>query len=275
MAAKSPDDFERMVAELVHSRKYDGMGLEEDTVRDVLQREMANYKNPREALKAARAKLHNIVAPYLGDPDYVLAQTQLTQAFQTGDPGEVRRVCAEVMSAHVSTRERQPLLENFYQRIFAVTGKPAVMLDLACGLNPLSFPWMGLPASTRYYAYDIHRPRIDLLNHYFRLEELEPLALMQDILVHIPEPVADVALLLKEPQRLEQRQRGGNARLWDGLKARFLVISLPTQSLRGRYDLLERQRALVRGIILGKPWQVQEILFEGEIVFCIDKSVHV
>ena len=44
------------------------------------------------------------------------------------------------------------------------------VLDLACGLHPLAFPWMGLPLTTQYYAYDIHQPRVDLIGHFFNFK---------------------------------------------------------------------------------------------------------
>ena len=212
------------------------MNLCADTLRDVLEREVsASGRSSKEALKAVRQKLHNIVAPYLGDPEYPAAERELAAAFASADPQAVRAACAGILSAHASTRERISILDEFYPRIFAATGKPAAILDVACGLNPLTFPWMGLPLTTRYHAYDIHGPRVEFLNRYFRLQGLAELAQQQDVLVHPPEEEAEVALLFKEAHRFEQRQRGCNAPLWDALRVRYLLVSLPTHSLSGRF----------------------------------------
>jgi hypothetical protein len=51
-----------------------------------------------------------------------------------------------------------------------------------------------------------------------------------------------------------------------------LLVSLPTASLSGRHNLLEQQRRLVCGTCQGQPWNISEILFDNEIVFCIDKT---
>ena len=190
------DDLQPLIDELLHSKKYRGLGLAESTVRDLLLQELPRYRNRKDALDEVRRKLHNIVAPYLGDPDYAAEAGALDGAFRIGGE-EVKEVCRRILAGHASTRERIPILEEFYAGIFAVTGRPRSILDVACGLNPFAFPWMGLPKDTRYYAYDIHRPRLDLINHYFQLEGLEPLAIHQDILVEPPAVEADVAFFLK------------------------------------------------------------------------------
>ena len=38
--------------------------------------------------------------------------------------------------------------------------KTGEALDLACGLNPLSLPWMGLNDEATYHVYDIDAERI-------------------------------------------------------------------------------------------------------------------
>lgn len=263
------DELDRLVNELLESKKYRDMRLPAETVRDLLAQELPRYRTRKEALEAVRTKLHNIVAPYLGDPDYAAAAQELTLA---AEGGKLREACLRILEAHASTRERIPILSEFYARLFAVTGRPQVILDLACALHPFSFPWMDLPASTQYYAYDIHAPRLELINHFFGLLGLPRLAQQQDILVEPPQVQADVAFFFKEAHRFEQRQRGSSRKMLCALPARWLLISLPTSSLNGRHNLLERQRALVAGIVENEPWPLQELLFENEVVFCIQKG---
>lgn len=183
----------------------------------------------------------------------------------------VKFICAQILAAHASTRERMPILEEFYRRLFARIGRPRSIIDVACGLNPFAFPWMKLPASTIYHAYDLHHPRVDLINHFFKLQGLQPLAVARDVLVHPPQEEADAAFLFKEAHRIEQRQRGANVPLWQALKVRYLVVSLPAESLSGKHNLMERQRALVQSVVSGQPWTVDEMIFENEMVFVIEK----
>ncbi len=266
------DDLDAWARQILQSRKYRQLGIPEQTVRDLLERALVVHSSPKEALKETRQKLHNIMAPYLEELDYAQAQVALDEAFDGGDPQAVKTACERLLAAHASTRERLPRLEEFYARIFAVTGVPGAILDLACGLNPLAFPWMGLPLTTRYQAYDIHRPRVELIQYYFQRQGLEPLAQLQDILVDPPPQEAEVAFFFKEAHRFEQRQRGANRPFWQALRVRYLVVSLPASSLTGRHSLAEGQRRLVYGALQGLPWKVTEWLIGNELVFCIDKS---
>lgn len=267
----TPQSLEQMVQELAQSRKYRQLGICADTLRDVVAQETRAHPNQRTALDAARKKLHNIVAPYLGDPDYTQAAKRLDQAFQTRDTAQIRQACAEIMQAHVSTRERLPLLDELYPAIFSFTGAPHTILDLACGIHPLSFPWMGLSEPIHYYAYDILDNRVGFLNHFFELSGLHPSAKVQDILVNPPVETGDIAFIFKEVHRFEQRQRGITIRLLDALQVRFLVVSLPTQNMRGRIDFTESYRRMFYKILGQRPWQVDEIVFPGEMFFIIRK----
>ncbi|GAP15529.1 ribosomal RNA methyltransferase [Longilinea arvoryzae] len=262
--------IQALVDELLNSRKYRDLNLPVETVRDLLEQELPRHRNPKDALKAVRHKLHTIVAPYLGDPDYTRVAADL-QAASAAGPAVLREACTRVLEAHASTRERLTVLEDFYPRLFAVTGVPATLLDLACGLNPFAWPWMGLPATTRYHAYDIHAPRVAAINAFFQTQGLAPLAEVRDVLVRPPEIEADVAFLFKEAHRMEERSRGCSRPFWRALKVGWLLVSLPAESLSGKFQLAERQRALVSDAIGDAAWPVTELVFGAEMVFCIDK----
>ena len=266
---ENPDELDLLVEGLLAGRKYRELSLPVETVRDLLAQELPRHRNQKDALQSVRRKLHNIVATYLGDPDYPASAHQLDEAFAGGDPAHVQAVCRQILSAHASTRERLPLLDDFYARLWQVTGAPHTVLDLACGLHPFGLPWMGLPASARYYAYDIHQPRVDLINHYFSLQGLEPLARCQDILVSPPQVEADAAFFFKEAHRFEQRQHGCNRAFWRSLKVKWLLVSLPTESMTKRHSLAEGHRRLVYNTLAGLGWEVVEVEFEGEMVFCV------
>ncbi len=266
----SVDAIQPLMEELLNSRKYRSLNLPEETVRDLLEQELPRHRSSKDALKAVRHKLHTIVAPYLGDPDYDAMIAELQTARAAG-LDVLREICQKALSSHASTRERQQVLDDFYPRLFALTGVPASILDLACGLNPFAWPWMGLPASTAYHAYDIHAPRVAAINAFFQTMGLTPLAEVRDVLVRPPQVDADVAFLFKEAHRMEQRQRGCSRPFWQALNVRWLLVSLPAESLSGKFQLADRQRALVSEAVGDAAWPVTELAFGSEIVFCIEK----
>lgn len=264
-----------------NSRKYGDTS--EATIRQLAVEAVRQHKKPKAAIKAVRARLHSIMAPYLGDPDYTAVIPQLTQAFHDQDDERIRQLCRQSLAAHLSTRERLPILADFYAQIFAITGQPQTILDIACALNPLALRWMNLlptlyarrtthdESSISYYAYDIHEPRIEFINHYFRLEGLEALARVQDVALNFPQEQADVALFLKEMPRFARNYGELGRPLLESLNVHWLVISYPTISTHGGRNLTGRYRDFMHKLIAGLNWQVTELLFDGELVFIIKK----
>jgi 16S rRNA (guanine(1405)-N(7))-methyltransferase len=258
-----------MVSRILSSRKYKNLEIPRETIIDLIQKS-SEIKKDRDLEKAVRQKLHNIIAPYLENLDYDTALAELN-AFNIGDESDIQKYCLRILSAHASTKERIPIMREFYAAIFQACGKPSSILDLACGLNPFALPWMDLPTQTVYHAYDLHQPRIDLINAFFSLLGRSPLAEKRDILVDPPKINADMAFFFKEAHRFEQRQHGCNRAFWQALNVNTLVVSLPAANLTGSHSMLEGQRILVERTIQGLPWKVHEILFDTEIVFCITK----
>lgn len=267
----SAQEIDELADTFVKSKKYAGLGLPKETVHDLILQELPRHKQVKQAVQAVRKKLHNIVAPYLGNPDYAQTAAVLTKIVQAENTKTLKDFCWEVLEQHASTKERLSILEEFYPRLFAVTGVPDSILDLACGLHPFGLPWMNLPAATTYYAYDLHQPRINLINTFFELQNRPPNGVYQDILIHPPQQKADVAFFFKEAHRFEQRQRGSNRAFWLALQVQYLLVSLPAASLSGKHDLTEQHRRLVYETIQDLNWQVTEIPFKNELVFCIRK----
>ena len=266
-------DIEEMADRVLRSRKYAAMGLPEKTVTDLIRQEIAAGKPPKEVEKSMREKLHQIIAPYLGDPDYPSEEQKLIEAAAMGEAG-IRQWCRSMLEVHTSSRERLPHLEAFYQTIFDRIGRPASILDVACAFNPFAFPWMGLPKETAYHAYDLHSPRVHLINSFFRQYGMEPLAEVRDILLNPPDVLADTAFFFKEAHRFESRKKGCNRNFWISLPVKTIVVTLPAENLTGQHQMRERQRGLIEKNIEGLGWDVEETEVAGEMIFIIRKQSH-
>lgn len=261
-----------LVEKVLSSRKYRNLNIPPETVIDLISRALEHGAKPDKAVDDAREKLHNIVAPYLGDPDYAEAMRELSQIASFDNDQSIREFSLKMLQSHASTKERIPVMEEFYSAIFGVTGKPVRLLDLACAMQPFAHPWMGLSSDCTYLAYDLHKPRVDLINRFFAAAGINGKAVYGDILLHPPKEKADMAFFFKEAHRFEQRQKGCNRNFWHTLDVRWLVVSLPAANLTGRFDLADRQRKLVASILEGLDWPVTEILTGNELIFCIRKQ---
>jgi hypothetical protein len=103
------------------------------------------------------------------------------------------------------------------------------------------------------------------------LEGFPPLARVQDVALQFPQEQADVALFLKEMPRFERNYGNLGRPLLEALNVNFLVLSYPAISTHGGRNLTNRYREFMYQLIVGHDWPITELLFDGELVFVIEK----
>jgi 16S rRNA (guanine(1405)-N(7))-methyltransferase len=265
-------NFDQMISSLKASRKYRSLDLPQEFLLDILETESKIHSDSRTLEHVFRRKVHEVVAPYLEKINYPSEEARLTQVFKSGDPSQVSAFCLDLLAKHSSTRERIPYLLEIYTALFDVTGMPGRILDLACGLHPFGLPWMGLDKNVSYHAFDIHKPRIDLINQFLSLSGNVSLAEQQDILVSPPLIPADVAFLFKEAHRIEKRKPGATNYLLQSINSTWVIISLPVTDLKGHHDLSVKHRQLLTGLLPGKYGLVHELIVGGELFFFLAKK---
>jgi 16S rRNA (guanine(1405)-N(7))-methyltransferase len=265
------DQVRQVVAAVLASAKY--RHISPDLVRRVASQELDRQPSPREAAKATRSRLHQVAGAYLnGKMDYAGWLEHLREARQSGSPEAFRAACRAVMGHHASTRERLPILDQFYATVLASVPPPRSVLDLACGLNPLSIPWMPLAENARYYAVDIYEDMIDFLGGFMALAGCEGYPRTGDVLQGGLEQRVDLALLLKAIPCLEQVDGSAGLRLLDAIHADDLLVSFPVRALGGgQKGMVAHYEAHFRELIAGKPWTVRRFEFATELAFLVSK----
>jgi len=267
-----PIDFDQMISSLKASRKYRSLNLPDEFLLDILGTESKVHSDPRMLEQVFRRKVHEVVAPYLEKINYPLERTRMIQVFESNDPAQIDAYCLDLLSKHSSTRERIPFLHDIYSALFNVTGIPGIILDLACGLHPFSLPWMGLKKNIAYHAFDIHMPRVDLINQFLALSGYISLAEQHDILVSPPINAADVTFLFKEAHRIEKRKPGATNHLLQMINSEWVILSLPVSDLKGHHDLSGKHRQLINSVVPNKFGLVHELTIGGELFFFLAKK---
>ena len=205
-----------LVAAVLGSSKY--RAVSPDLVRAVGARELAARPNLKAAIKATKNTLHQAGGAFLDAPiDYSRALARLREAAASGDEA-LHAAARAVMALHTSTRERLPILDDFYATTLAALPPPGRVLDVACGLNPLARPWLPLPPATELIAYDIYADQIAFLNDFFALAGVAGRAEVRDVVGHPPDEPADLALVLKTLPCLEASDRRAPERLLDAME---------------------------------------------------------
>lgn len=274
-----------LVRRVIENAKY--RAIDQALVRSVGRRELAARRNLKEAVKATRNKLHQVAGAYLGDrPPYDAWLAEIETLAGAG--GVVQRCdcrkptpdcqpfCASyrrMLAHHASTRERLPILDEFFSTCLAELPPIRSVLDLACGLNPVALTWMPLAPNATYAACDIYTDMATFLNRFFRLTGVAGNAFVWDLLNGPPPVRADLALALKIIPPLEQLDKTAGHRLLHSLDADRVLVSYPVRSLggssRGMTAFYEQN---FRNLVAGESWVIRRFGFANELAFLIDKT---
>ena len=264
--------LDQLVDTVLNSAKY--KNICRDFVNSVGAQELAKRRNLKEAIKATKNKLHQVGGAYLPTRmDYRGWLDELNEAAQSADRDDFLRVCARILNYHTSTRERMPILDQFYLTLLADLPPIHTVLDLACGLNPLALPWMPLADDVTYYAYDIYQDMVDFLNEFLQIAGVNGHAEARDVINPWPTPSVDLAFILKAIPCLEQIDRTAGLHLLDTINAEHLLVSFPVYSLGGRTKgMAANYAAQFRELAANPDWSIKKFEFTTELAFLVSRS---
>jgi 16S rRNA (guanine(1405)-N(7))-methyltransferase len=264
------EPLSQIVQAVLASPRYRHMS--EDLVRAVAALELARRRSLKEATRATKSKLHQVGGAYLeGEQRYKAWIEELRAARGIGEEA-FRQACRKIMAHHSSTRERLPILDDFYEAILAEVAPVNSVLDIACGMNPLSIPWMPLAPGASYHAYDIYMDMMEFLGEFMSLVPIRGRAEARDVISSCPTEETDVALLLKAIPCLEQVDKSAGLRLLESVRAKHLVVSFPVRSLGGKNrGMPANYESRFRELVSGKGWTVKKFEFATELAFRVSR----
>ncbi len=129
---------------------------------DSLHEKSAEFKH---LVKSVKQELHYFYGAFQKDAakrEKLLEQLKKTKK----DSEEFTQLHKKIMMTHSSTQERLELYDGLYQDLFSITGKPDSILDIGCGLNPFSIPWMKLN-ELHYLASEFNEKDVAFIETYF------------------------------------------------------------------------------------------------------------
>jgi 16S rRNA (guanine(1405)-N(7))-methyltransferase len=257
-----------VLKQIMASTKY--ADLDEAFVRRIAAEASERFRTQGEAVKYAKRKLHQAFGAFVtGSPgDGVRA---CASAIRSGVP--VRTACLASMRKHASTAERTAVLDEFYAQIGRWCGRPSTVADLACGLGPLAIPWLATCPDATYWCCDIDR---DLVAELPGLSEPFGVAVVAEPrdLVHPADlPPADLVLLLKTLNTLEQQRSGAARDVLAALDAPRVVVSLARGSLSYRRRYADDPLETIGKATAGSRYQLAgHADFGGEALFLLERS---
>lgn len=229
-------------------------------------------------IKEIRAQLRKVYGLFRIEEE-AQERKELVAALGKTTLSRQKELLQKILSTHSSTRERIPLYEQLYSRIFQITGIPTAIIDLGCGINPFSIPFMNVQRLT-YHAFDLSEDEINLLQQFFVwlhhhtpsfIGKAEVLDLKHWITLAHAEK-ADVCFLFKMTDVLDLgKGHKVTEKVLKNIPARFVVVSFPTRTMSGKTMNVPR-RNWMEWLCkrLGYAFTILE--FKNEIFYVIRKN---
>jgi 16S rRNA (guanine(1405)-N(7))-methyltransferase len=256
-----------IVKKISQSKKY--KALYEKTIERVVRDCLIRYPE-KLAEQKAKNLLHQIWGAYFpSQPHFQKLLADFKQEIENGK--NVKEAVRPLLQSQSSIKERLPILDDFYRKIFSVTGVPESIIDHACGFNPLTYFW--LPKGIKYFGFDIDKNQAEFLKSVFKILNIDRVKIdLGDILTD-KFPQADIVFLLKLLPLLEHQQKGSSLEVLKKQICKYLVVSFPTTSLGGRkIGMVDFYSKQFQDLIKETGWETTKILFPTELVFVIKKG---
>jgi 16S rRNA (guanine(1405)-N(7))-methyltransferase len=268
-------DFEEQLDHLIASvqlgDKY--KQISPQLVRNIGKTELVKRGNLKEAIKATRSKLHQIGSAFQEKSiPYSKWIEELRQIPPHLDNPQTLKFIKSCLPAHSSTCERLPIVEKFFHETLASIAPVTSILDLACGLNPLSIPWMPVSPDCSYYGFDIYVDMVDFVNRFLKHFSIKSSLRVVDLTREIPQEKAQVAFLLKTIPCLEQLDKTAAYRLLNGLQTPNILVSFPVRSLGGHSKgMVSNYESHFNELVEGLDWNITRFQYADELAFLIQK----
>lgn len=218
----------------------------------------------KETIKKVREEIGQLYGQYL------------TQQFSKKDRFLDSKNLDNLLKSHKSTRERI----NFYDRVYPFIFewyKPKHIVDLACGLNPLSYPLIvdELKYKPKYTACDLNERDMEFISKFFELHNIDGKTFSSDLttlefLEDEDIKNADLVFLFKALDSLESIQRNISKTILEKINAKHIVISFPTESLVSR-NSVQVKRTWFFKFIEKMNWEYQTFEIENELFILLAK----
>jgi 16S rRNA (guanine(1405)-N(7))-methyltransferase len=225
--------LEALLDEIKKSRKY--ANISDETILRICKTVAPKYKKQKDIIKAVKNQLHIMHGAFFPENCHKAAM-KIISGYECSN----RELSRALLELHPSTKERLPVIGQFYDFLAPYTKTAKKIMDIGCGFNPCAFPWMKIDNIVEYYASDIDYATIEVIKAYFKREKINSKVEIFDVISTIPEYEADITFLFKLVPVLEQQQKGLAYHLIKNIHSKFIIITFPIKSLSGKEKGMEQ-----------------------------------
>lgn len=219
-------------------------------------------------LKTIRAKIRKSYALFQLD-----SQLRLDYFDRLKKKSQSLTLHRNILETHRSTNERLSIYPILYKDIFQITKQPLSILDLGCGINPFSYPWMKLK-DIKYIAVELNLEDLKLIQDYFKLKKINglilPINLVKDY-SKLNEFNVDICFMFKLLDSLENIQKNITKNLIQNINAKYIIASFSTKSVGGKI-MKNIRRHWFEYIVKDLGFNFKILEYDNEIFYILTKA---
>ncbi len=248
-----PEEARRFLEHQFHGRP--------DVLRELMERypheEITRLKRYKALIKDVRKRIYYHLRQYQSDRQGIpQLKARLEAHVRRGETHEIKQVVQDLLLSHISTKERLANYEEFYEHLFALTPPPEKILDVGCGLHPLSYPFDRPDISPQLYvAIDRDPNVIEVLTIFADAAEPTRLVALCKNITDLRGAdsltdggMYDMAFMLKLVPVITRQDRDLLAHL-TCLPARKLLITASTESMTRRRSIRRREERVLHEFV--------------------------
>lgn len=277
--------MERLIKDIISKKEL--QNLEKETVQQFLEEYFKEHpeikdalkqkeynsrsKEYKEALKEVRKKLREIYGAFI-QKDY-LKKEKLLEKINKNNKEEI---ISRILQLHKSSKERLLFYKEIYERIFDVIGMQEKILDLGCGLNPLSCIW--IPGNPKYVASDISSQDLKFIQKFFKQLNLPGKTIRLDLIKEyeaLSKIDANVTFLFKTLDTLESISRDISKKIIRKIKSDWIIVSFPKKSLGRKKKISKNARKWFLNFLKNENLTYEEFEVKNEYFIIIDNRANV
>ena len=178
-----------------------------------------------------------------------------------------------LLKSHQSSKERLPYYEKIYEHFWKITGVPETILDLGCGMNPISFEFMKLK-QLEYHAYDISKYDLGIIKSYFDNKKIKCVTKVFDATTdkYVFDKNFDVCFCFKLFEILETtKSHKLSEDIFLKIPCDFLIASFNTRTL-GNKPMKRARRIWFEVMLERLGFKFNTLIIPNEIFYIINKQ---
>jgi hypothetical protein len=237
-------------------------------------------------IKELRAELRKVYGVFILE-GYEKRDRLLEELKQARTVEQRMEIHNKFFSLHKSTKERMDHYAELYNTIFDTVNDfekkentqedhKYVLMDLACGMNPLS-TILFKDRIKRYYASDISTDDCEFLKKYFDTTDIDVIIFPADltdkkIFLKLEKISVDICFIFKTLDGLERITRNISEELLRSINTKYFAITFPTLSIGGHREIKEHRRLWLERLLEKFGWEYEKFTLGSELLYLIKKG---